>query len=144
MSYTLLIITHWLALISWFAGLFYLPRLFVYHTRVVGTDGGALFSLMESRLYSIIMRPAMIIVVLSGIGLITQYGWEWFIAMPWLHTKLAAVSCLIGYHHWLGYQIKLFQQGAAVHTENFYRIINEVPTVLCIIIICCVKLRHIF
>lgn len=142
--YSMLIITHWLALISWFAGLFYLPRLFVYHTRVIGQEGDKLFSLMEYRLYTIIMRPAMVIVVCSGLGLIYQYGWEWFIAMPWLHLKLTAVAALIGYHHWLGSQIRQFQSAGKVYSETFYRVANEVPTVLCILIICCVKLRHIF
>lgn len=144
MTYDWLIIIHWLALISWFAGLFYLPRLFVYHTRMIGKEDASLFSLMESRLYTIIMRPAMIAVIFSGLSLIHLYGWDWFKAMRWLHIKLFAVILLIGYHHWLGAQIKRFKSESGIYSETFYRIINEVPTILCITIICCVKLRYLF
>lgn len=144
MTYDWLIIIHWLALISWFAGLFYLPRLFVYHTRMIGKEDAALFSLMESRLYTIIMRPAMLAVIISGLSLIHLNGWEWFKMMRWLHIKLLAVILLIAYHHWLGSQIKRFKAESGIYSETFYRIINEIPTVLCITIICCVKLRYWF
>ncbi len=129
---------------SWFAGLFYLPRLFVYHTRVYELHCYQMFSLMEKRLYRFIMYPAMIIVLATGLGMIALYGWNWFQHSHWLHAKILAVFILVGYHHWLGSIIKNFENHTQPHSENFFRFINEIPTVFLIVIICLVKIRRVF
>lgn len=99
---------------------------------------------MEQRLYYFIMYPAMTVVLLSGTGLLFYYGWNWFLMSHWLHAKLTAVFALIVYHHWLGRIIKKFISRQQPYSENFFRIINEVPTVLLILIICLVKLRTLY
>jgi len=140
--YHTLIIIHWIALVSWFAGLFYLPRLFVYHTRVYNLPCYDMFCLMEERLYRIIMYPAMLTVLLSGSGLIYHYGQLWFKLSYWLHVKLTAVFFLMVYHHWLGWIIRQFKHHRQPYSERFFRIINEIPTVLLILIIILVKIKH--
>jgi len=144
MIYVTLIIIHWIALVSWFAGLFYLPRLFVYHTRMYELHSYDTFCLMERRLYLFIMYPAMMTVIGSGTGLIMYYGWEWFINSYWLHAKLAAVSALLVYHFWLGWIITQFRSHKQPYSETFFRVINEVPTVLLILIICLVKIKSLY
>ena len=144
MLYTTFIIIHLVSIIAWFAGLFYLPRLFVYHTRVKHEESYELFCTMEHKLYTIIMNPAMIVVVSSGSGLISLYGLTWLKNSPWLHAKLTLVFLLIGYHHWLGRIKKKFAAKKNIHSELFFRIINEVPTVLLISIICLVKIKVLF
>jgi putative membrane protein len=144
MLYTILIIIHLVSLVAWFAGLFYLPRLFVYHTQVKHEECYTLFCTMERKLYTIIMIPAMLTVIGSGIGLISVYGWMWFKTSPWLHAKLSFVFLLIGYHHWLGMVLKQFKFKKNKHSETFFRIINEVPTILLITIISLVKIKKLF
>jgi len=96
---------------------------------------------MEQRLYWFIMYPAMTVVIGSGIGMILNYGWPWFAVSHWLHAKLVAVGALIAYHHWLGWIIKQFKRHKQPYSEKFFRVINEVPTLLLILIICLVKLK---
>jgi putative membrane protein len=144
MLYTALIIIHLVSLVAWFAGLFYLPRLFVYHTQVQHEECYNLFCTMERKLYTIIMNPAMVIVVLSGCSLIINAGWLWFKHAPWLHAKLFFVLLLIGYHRWLGCCLKKFQKKINSYSETFFRVINEVPTVLLITIISLVKIKALF
>ena len=141
MIYTILQIIHLISLVAWFAGLFYLPRLFVYHTQVTHPQSYDLFCTMERRLYKIIMNPAMIAVLITGISMITFNGFAWFKHSGWLHIKLSLVFFLIGYHHWLGATVKKFAQRKNIKSELFFRIANEVPTLFLIAIICIVKLK---
>jgi putative membrane protein len=90
------------------------------------------------------MYPAMMTVIGSGTGLIMYYGWEWFINSYWLHAKLAAVSALLVYHFWLGWIITQFRSHKQPYSETFFRVINEVPTVLLILIICLVKIKSLY
>ncbi len=123
---------HVMAVISWMAGLFYLPRLFVYHSSE--KDGGECmekFSIMERRLYKYIMQPAMIASWIAGLLMIAVIGF----ADVWLHVKLTMVILLTAYHFWLGRMMKRFARGENDKPEKFYRMINEIPTLLMIVIV---------
>jgi len=133
---------HIIFVITWMAGLFYLPRLFVYHTRVkTGSDQDKLFQLMEYKLLRIIMGPSSVLVWVFGVALIYSIGTAVFFDGVWGWVKLAAVIALTWYHHVLGRYRKAFAAGQNQHDEKFYRRINEVPSVLLIIIVIMVVVR---
>ena len=126
---------HLISVISWMAGLLYLPRLFVYHAETQKNDGQKeTFKLMEKRLFLYIMNPAMILSWLFGVLLIYSIGVETFVHL-WLQLKLAMVILLTFYHFFLFYCLKNFTQNNSKYSPKFYRIINEVPTILLIGII---------
>lgn len=125
---------HVFGVVCWFAGLFYLPRLFVYHSTTDDEAGKARFRTMEEKLYRIIMRPAMLIAVGFGLWLLIL-GWQAFASQFWLWLKLAGVVALLGYHHYCGRLIRAFAAEANPHSERFYRIFNEVPALLLLIIV---------
>lgn len=122
---------HLISVIAWLAGLFYLPRLFVYHCRVVGTPADELFQTMERRLLRIIMNPAMIAAWVFGGLLLTVQDWS----QGWLHAKLTAVTIITVYHHLLGLWRKDFAAGRNRRPERFYRMVNEIPTLLMMAIV---------
>lgn len=125
---------HVVAMVAWMAGLFYLPRLFVYHTRqAVGSSTDALFKHMEERLIKVIMRPAAIVTVLAGSALVSMSGFSW--GDTWLVAKLFGVLGMIAYHLSLERYVLLFAGGWRGRDEKFFRIINEVPTLLLIWIV---------
>lgn len=125
---------HVVAMIAWMAGLFYLPRLFVYHTRQeIGSGVDVLFKHMEDRLIKVIMRPAGIVTVLAGSALVSMSGFSW--VDIWLLAKLAGVLGMITYHFSLERYVLLFAAGWRGRDERFFRILNEVPTVLLIWIV---------
>ena len=133
--YNLFLSLHIISVIAWMAGLLYLPRLFVYHfTKEIGSETSETFKLMEIRLLRIIMNPAMIFSWLFGIALISTLGVESLSAL-WLQLKVVFVLLLSGVHGYLAKITKEFQQDRRVRSERFYRIINEFPTVLMIIIV---------
>ena len=115
--------------VMWFAGLFYLPRLFVYHADAKDSVGIERFKVMERRLY-IMMNVGMGIAVLFGIAMIV--GLPAYMRMPWLHAKLFLVALLIAYHLYCGSMVKRFAAGTNQHTSRWYRGFNEVPSVLLI------------
>ena len=117
---------HIVFVISWFAGLFYLPRLFVYHAQAEDSVSRERFKVMERKLYRGIMTPAMVLTLVTGVSLWLVWG----ITGGWLHAKLALVAVLIGYHEWLGMLLRAFARDANRHTHVFYRWINEAPLVL--------------
>ena len=126
---------HLIAVISWMAGLLYLPRIFVYHSETSeNKEQSETFKLMERRLYFYIMNPAMIISWIFGILLIHVQGIESF-GLLWMQIKLGLVIILTSYHFYLLIFLKDFQQDSNTKTSKFFRVINEVPTVLLIIII---------
>ena len=134
MLYLWLKVIHIVAVVAWMAGLFYLPRLFVYHTGLtVGSDGDTLFKIMERRLMAAIMRPAALVALLAGMATVEAAGFNW--GQAWLLLKLIGVLCLIGYHGLLEVHLKSFGRGERGHTRRYFRIINEVPTVLLIWIV---------
>ena len=126
---------HLIAVISWMAGLLYLPRIFVYHVenseKKEATD---IFEVMEKRLYFYIMRPAMILSWFFGIILIYINGIEIF-SQLWMHIKLGLVVLLTIYHEYLGVCLKSLKSNNNTKTSKFFRIINEVPTIILIFII---------
>ena len=125
---------HILAIIAWMAGLFYLPRLFVYHTQTtIGSESSERFKVMERRLLRGIMNPAMIATWLFGILLVIAQ--PVFLREGWLHVKLAMVVLMSVFHMFCSRWRKGFLQDRNTHSEKFYRIANEVPTVLLIIIV---------
>jgi putative membrane protein len=124
-----------MAVIAWMAGLFYLPRLFVYHTQsAVGSDQDALFKIMERRLLRAIMNPAMIVAWLLGITLVLTPGVVNWTA-GWWHVKFASVLAMTWFHMHLAGQRKVFERGDRPRTERYWRAMNEVPTLLMIAIV---------
>ena len=126
---------HLIAFISWMSGLLYLPRIFVYHAETVSNEGKKeTFKLMEKRLFFYIMNPAMILSWLFGILLIHSIGIESF-SQLWFQLKLGMVLLLTSYHFFLLMCLKSFSLDNSRYSPKFYRIINEVPTLLLIGII---------
>ena len=126
---------HLIAVISWMAGLLYLPRIFVYHVEnSEKKETTKIFEVMEKRLYFYIMRPAMILSWLFGIILIYINGIDIF-SQLWMHIKLGLVVLLTIYHEYLGICLKSLKLKTNTKTSKFFRIINEVPTIILIFII---------
>ena len=126
---------HLIAVISWMAGLLYLPRIFVYHVEnYKKKEATEIFEIMEKRLFNYIMRPAMLLSWFLGIILILNIGIETF-SFLWLQIKLILVFLLSVYNEYLGKCIKLLKIGENKKSAKFYRIINEIPTILLILIV---------
>ena len=126
---------HLIAVISWMAGLLYLPRIFVYHVEnYQKKETTEIFETMERKLYFYIMRPAMIISWLLGILLIYQIGFESF-SQLWLQLKIFFVIILTVYHEYLGKCLTSLRDGSNSKSSRFFRIINEIPTILLILIV---------
>ena len=127
---------HIIFVISWMAGLLYLPRLYVYHTQVTpGSEADETFKVMERRLLRIIMNPAMIIAFISGILLIIATGAGAPGTGYWMHIKLVLVLGMGAVHGMLSSYRKAFERGENQKSEKFYRLLNEVPTVLTVAIV---------
>ena len=126
---------HLIAVISWMVGLLYLPRIFVYHVEnSEKKETTEIFEVMEKRLYFYIMRPAMILSWLFGIILIYISGIDIF-SQLWMHIKLGLVVSLTIYHEYLGTCLRSLKLKTNTKTSKFFRIINEVPTIILIFII---------
>jgi putative membrane protein len=134
MLYLWLKALHVVAIVCWFAGLFYLPRLFVYHAMSEDTISQERFLVMERKLYRGIMMPSMIATLLLGIGLIALNP-ALFSSGGWLHAKLALVVLLIVYHHVCGAQLKRFARHENTRSHVFYRWFNEFPVLLLLAIV---------
>ena len=130
---------HVISVIAWMAGMLYLPRLFVYHADAPkGSATSETFKTMERRLLKGIMNPSLILVWLTGLTLAYLDG---FFRAPWLHAKLLLVILLSGVHGFLAGQTRRFAADANVRPAGFYRILNEVPTVLMIIVVILVVVK---
>jgi putative membrane protein len=131
-GYLWLKVVHVLAVISWMAGLFYLPRLFVYHAENMGkTELLSVFAVMERRLLRAIMRPAGLVSVVTGLWLI--WAGSWFGPVPvWLWLKLLLVLAMLGFHGMLESHVTRFRDGRENRSGRYFRIINEIPTLLLI------------
>ena len=133
---------HVMAVIAWRAGLFYLPRLFVYHAEQgpVGSDADRLLQVMESKLLRLIMNPSMITTWLFGLALVLTPGIvDWSAVWPW--AKGASVLAMTWFHHWLSLRRKDFAEGRNLLAGRRYRIMNEVPTLLMIVIVVAVIVK---
>jgi len=127
---------HVISVIAWMAGLFYMPRLFVYHVEAVaaGSPTDALFQTMERRLLRVIMNPAMVATWIFGLALVFTPGIvSWGTIWPW--TKLIGILGMTWFHHWLGYRRKDLAAGRNTRTGRQYRLMNEVPTLLMVVIV---------
>jgi putative membrane protein len=130
---------HVIAVISWMAGLLYLPRLFVYHCEAeIGSKQSETFKVMERRLLKAIMNPAMIVAWLAGLYL--AWSGHWF-SSGWLHGKLALVILLSGVHGFFSRCVKDFAADRNTRSQKLYRIINELPTVMMIGIVILVAVK---
>jgi protoporphyrinogen IX oxidase len=130
---------HIIAVISWMGGMFYLPRLFVYHVDAApGSAQSETFKTMERRLLRIIVNPAMAIVWLSGLWM--AYAGDFFHA-PWLHAKLALVLAMSALHGYFARLVKTFAADRNVRPARFYRILNELPPLLMAIIVVLVVVK---
>lgn len=125
---------HLIAVIAWMAGLFYLPRLYVYHcTAPAGSPQSETFKVMERKLLRVIMNPAMIAVWVLGLALLAmQPAW---MSEGWMHAKLLAVVLMTGAHMAMARWRRGFAADANTRTERFYRLANEIPTVLMVVIV---------
>ena len=125
---------HLIAVISWMAGLLYLPRIFVYHSEASHDTQKSVFKTMERKLYSYIMMPAMLLSWLFGVLLIHDLGFGIFSEL-WMQIKSAAVIILTYYHFLLGKYLREFAVDDNAKSSKFFRIINEIPTILLIVIV---------
>jgi protoporphyrinogen IX oxidase len=133
---------HVISVIAWMAGLFYLPRLFVYHVEQVekGSPTDAMFQVMERRLLKAIMNPAMIATWVFGLALVSTPGIvDW--SAPWAWAKAASVLAMTVFHMWLGARRKDFVAGTNTRTGRQYRMMNEVPTLLMLVIVIAVIVK---
>lgn len=130
---------HVMAVIAWMAGMFYLPRLFVYHTDVAkGSESSELFKVMERRLLRVIINPAMIFSWVFGLWL----AWSGFGLMGgWLHVKIAAVLGLSAFHGYLSKSVRDFAADRNTKSSRHWRMMNEVPTLLMVVIVILVILK---
>jgi putative membrane protein len=134
-SYLLLKSLHLIAVISWMAGLLYLPRIFVYHVENLKEKKISLvFKTMERKLYFYIMMPAMILTWIFGLILISSLGFE-ILSTLWIKLKLFFVILLTGYHFYLAKILNNFNLDQNTKSSKFFRIINEMPTILLILIV---------
>lgn len=134
MNYEWLRALHIIAIIAWMAGLLYLPRLYVYHAGAqTGSELSETFKVMERRLLRFIMNPAMI--ASWALGLLLLYANPALLSEGWMHTKLLAVVLLSAAHGIMSKHRRLFEQDKNTKTDRFFRILNEVPTVLMILIV---------
>jgi len=123
---------HVIAVITWFAGLFYLPRLFVYHADTKDAIGIARFEIMERRLFAIMTVGAVASV---GLGAAMVAAAPAYLAMAWLHIKLLLVVLVIGYHWYCRKLMRAFAEGRNTHSSKWYRGFNEIPSLLLIAIV---------
>ena len=125
---------HIIAVVSWMVGLLYLPRLFVYHVENNNSESVKVFKVMEKRLMKIIMNPAMIITWFTGLSILWVLGFNTIFSL-WLSTKFLFVIILSGYHGFLSKCLKDFALDRNTKSSKFFRFINEIPTIILIIIV---------
>lgn len=130
---------HVVAVISWMAGMLYLPRLFVYHSRaVIGSETSETFKVMERRLLRAIINPAMVVAWSAGLWIAWTMG---YFADPWFHAKLACVVAMSGVHGYLAKAVADFARDEGRRSHVFWRVLNEVPTLLMIAIVLLVVVK---
>lgn len=118
---------HLIFMVTWFAGLFYLPRLFVYHAMSTDPLSNERFKVMERKLYYGIMTPGMVATWIFGVWMLLAYDWPLYGHAMWLHAKLALLLLLVGYHLTCGIWLQQFKLDRNIHSHIFYRWMNEIP-----------------
>ena len=131
---------HVFFVVAWYAGLLYLPRLFVYHAQTDDSIGDERFKVMERKLFAI-MTAGGIGAIVSGLWLAADYAWAAFAASGWFRVKLVLVGGLVLYHAWCGKLVADFASGRNRHGHRFYRLINEVPTVILLAVVILVVVK---
>jgi len=126
---------HIVSMVTWFAALFYLPRLFVYHAMSDDEVSNERFKVMERKLYRGIMTPSAVLTVFFGGWLLSFYSLEQIANMHWLHAKLTLVLLLFVYHGYCGHLLKAFKNDANQHSHVFYRWFNELPVLILIAVV---------
>jgi putative membrane protein len=126
---------HLIFMVTWFAGLFYLPRLFVYHAMTVDIAGKERFKIMERKLFYGIMTPGMILTLVFGLWMLGDYAWNLYKASGWLHIKLTLIALLVGYHFLCMKWMLAFKRDENTHGHVFFRWVNEVPVLFLVAII---------
>ncbi len=132
---------HLISMVTWFAGLFYLPRLFVYHAMSEDQVSRERFKIMERKLYRGIMTPSMLVTLALGIWMLIDYAWAWYGRMGWLHLKLVLIAVLVGYHLWCGQLLKTFRDDRNQRSHVWYRWFNEAPVLLLVAIVLLASLK---
>ncbi|PCJ29252.1 MAG: TIGR00701 family protein [Moraxellaceae bacterium] len=136
---------HVIAVVCWFAGLFYLPRLFVYHVQALNegdSKGSERFKVMERKLYRGIMTPSAIIATGLGLWMLVDRWDSYFSHAPWMHIKLTLVMLLIAYHYLCGVYQKKFTADNNTKSEKFFRFFNEVPVLILVAVVILVVLKQ--
>jgi putative membrane protein len=145
MNYDLFRALHILSVIAWMAGLLYLPRLFIYHIQNQDKpEVTSVFRVMERKLIKLIMNPAMIAAWIFGCGLIYidyKARGPGFLTQAWFLTKIAGIIAITGWHHYLTVKFKKLDRGEDIGSEKYWRIVNEVPFVIAIIMVLAVTLE---
>lgn len=132
---------HLIFMVTWFAGLFYLPRLYVYHAMSSDNISNERFKIMERKLYFGIMTPGMVLTFVFGVWMLADYAWQLYSASSWLHAKLLLLALLVAYHVLCGKWLSDFKHDRNVRSHVYYRWMNEVPVLflLGIVILAVVK-----
>ncbi|OGT58527.1 MAG: TIGR00701 family protein [Gammaproteobacteria bacterium RIFCSPHIGHO2_12_FULL_42_10] len=131
---------HIISMVTWFAGLFYLPRLFVYHAEAHDAISLERFKIMERKLYYGIMMPGLFFTIFFGLWLI-HYNMSGYMKMSWMHAKLTLVALLMLYHFYLMRLQNAFKANRNTHSATFYRILNEVPILFLVAIVILVVVK---
>ena len=126
---------HLIFMVAWFAGLFYLPRLFVYHALTKDEETIKCLTVMERKLLWGIMTPTAVLTLIFGFAMIVEVGWATYKAQWWLHTKLFLVALLLGYHFWCIKLVQAFKHKQNKHSHVWYRWFNELTLVFLIAIV---------
>lgn len=131
---------HLVAVVCWFAGLFYLPRLFVYHAMTEDAPGQERFQVMERKLYRGIMWPSMVLTVGLGLWMLVD-NWTFYRSQGWMHAKLALVLLLVVYHFACGHYLRALRDDRSRKSHVFFRIFNELPVLALIAVVILVIVR---
>ncbi|WP_165857476.1 protoporphyrinogen oxidase HemJ [Marinobacter sp. JSM 1782161] len=131
---------HIIAVVCWFAAIFYLPRLFVYHANCEDQTGRERFKIMERKLYRGIGTPSMIATIVLGLWLVS-YSPSAYFSQGWLHAKLALVAVLVAYHLYCGHLVRVFRDDANQRSHVFYRWFNEFPVLILVAVVILVTVR---
>ena len=131
---------HVIFMVTWFAGLFYLPRLFVHHAMTTDAATKERFKIMERKL-AVMMDIGATLTMVFGFWLLFSYGWSQYHKMGWLHVKLTMVALLVAYHVWCRMLVRDFRNDRNEHSHKWYRVFNEMPTIMLFVIVIMVVVR---
>ena len=126
---------HLIFMVTWFSGLFYLPRLFVYHAMAEDATSIERFKVMERKLYYGITMPSMVLTLVFGVWMLIDYAWAVYGEALWLHIKLALIVVLVGYHFYCGKLVKDFKADRNRHSHVWYRWFNEAPVLVLVAVV---------